>query len=274
MSVVGYPTPGKEKARWLLHAFCMGAAGSVAQSIPARLLPGAAAFYGVTPATKHLWDQARAEGRDVYYIDNAYFDSTRGEYFRVTRNRLQHTGLGYSDGKRFARLKIPISAWHRSGEHVLICPQSAEFMKVCADYPGDWIADTVAELKRWTKRELRVRPWQRDKANWYRTLPADLENCWALVTYSSASAITALLAGIPAFCTAQDCISEPLAGHYPLAYIGNPPRLEGREAWARILADHQWTAHEMEEGLCWRMLNANQTHDGHSAEDRLVASAC
>ena len=71
MSVVGYPTPNKGKARALLNAFCGGAGGDVVTEIPKRLLPGAAAFYGVTEATVHLWKQAKAEGRDWYYIDNA-----------------------------------------------------------------------------------------------------------------------------------------------------------------------------------------------------------
>jgi hypothetical protein len=253
MTVIGYPTPGKTKSRIILDAFCKGAAGCVADEHCRELLPGATAFYGVTAATKHLFDQARAEGRDWYYIDNAYFDPWRQVYFRVTKNSLQHSGRGKSDGARFARLGVAVKPWQPGGEHVLVCPQSEEFMRVCAGYPG-WLEETLAELKRITAREVRVRPWSRDKQDWYRTLPDDLRNCHALVTYSSASAITALLAGIPAICTASDCIAAPIA-HWPLDSVKWPPRIVGREEWAKVVADHQWTLGEMESGLCWRMLN-------------------
>lgn len=254
MNVIGYPTPGKDKARVILDAFCAGAGGEVARDIPARLPAGIPAFYGVTPATAHLWRQARAEGRDWFYIDNAYFDRVRGTYFRVTKNRLQHSGLGYSDGERFAGLGVAIAPWRADGRHVLICPQSEEFMRVCAGYAGHWLTDTLAELRIYA-RDLRVRPWQRDKTKWYETLGEDLKGCWALVTYSSASAITAMLAGVPAICTAEDCISRAVTGG-ELSAILDPWQPAARAAWAAVVADNQWTLDEMRSGLTWAMLNA------------------
>ena len=252
-AIVGYPTPGKDKARVILEAFCEGAKGSVVSRIPAELKPGAAAFYGVTPATKHLFDQALAEKRDVYYIDNAYFDKVRGVYYRVTRNRLQHTGIGESDGKRFKQLGIAIQPWRKTGDHILICPQSDEFMQVCARHPGDWIEQTLTRLRGLTKRDLRLREWSRDKKEAYRTLPAALENCWALVTYSSAAAISAMLSGVPAFCTASDCISKSMT-RWDLEQIEKPLYSEQREHWCKVVADQQWTLDEMKSGLCWKML--------------------
>lgn len=253
MNVIGYPTPGKDKARVILEAFCTGAGGSVGGTIPAALPPGAVpAFYGVTPATAHLWRQARAEGRSWYYIDNAYFDKVRGKYFRVTQNRLQHDGRGESDGRRFAALNVTIQPWRHEGRHVLVCPQSAEFMRVCAEYPGEWLSDALALLRTVTDRDLRVRPWQRDKTKWYETLGEDLKDCWMLATYSSASAITAMLAGVPAICTAEDCISRAITGS------SVPWHSPARAAWAAVVADNQWTLDEMREGLAWEMLNARE----------------
>lgn len=252
--ITGYPTPGKAKATALLDAFCAGAGGRVADTIPPRLLPGAAAFYGVTPATQHLWLQAKAERREWYYIDNAYFDRCREQYFRVTRGALQHDGFGASDGKRWKTLGLTIADWRQKGEHILLCPQSDEFMRTCAQHPGSWLTDTLDQLKIHTGRELRVRPWNGNKQKWYATLPADLAGCWALVTYSSASAITAMLAGVPALCTSLDCISGPMT-EVNLASIERPRYPVNRESWARVVADNQWTLDEMRSGLCWKMLN-------------------
>lgn len=256
MSVVGYPTPGKGKAKLLLDAFCTGAGGRVVKDVSV-LHSGGAAFYGVVPATKPVYEQAKDAGRDVFYLDNAYFDPTREVYFRATKNRLQHTGAGVSDGKRFDALKLTIKPWRKSGSHVLVCPQSDPFMRDVIEYPGTWLKDTLAGLAKLTDRELRVRAWTGNKREWYRTLPADLVDCWALVTYSSASSVTAILGGVPAICTGDDSIAHrgaSMAGR--LDEIESPPMPEGRREWAGVVADHQWTVDEMKSGLAWRMCNA------------------
>lgn len=254
MTVVGYPTPGKAKARTVLEAFCKGAGGHVVEVLPKTLLPGAAAFYGVTAQTKQLWEQARREGREWYYLDNAYFDKVRGTYFRATRNQLQHDGIGVSDGRRFAALGLDILPWRRDGKHVIVAPQSDEFMAVCAGYRGRWVDDAIAALYP-SGREVRVLPWRRDKAAWYARLPGNLVECWCLVTYSSASAVSALLAGVPAIVTAEDCILAH-ACRRALTEIETPPMPQDRERLMAVIADQQWTLDEMREGLAWRMLNA------------------
>lgn len=250
-SVVGYPTPGKNKALVILDAFCAGAKGRVSSDV-SRLLPGGAAFYGVVPETKSLYRQAKAEQRDVYYLDNAYFDPTREVYFRATKGALQATGREGSDCKRFDRLGIPIAPWREGGEHILVCPQSDQFMRDVARYEGNWLADTLQALRALTLRPVRVRPWTGNKKAWYSSLPEDLHDCWALVTYSSASAITAILSGVPAVCTATDCISLSQCGK--LEDIENPYRSDNRREWAGAVADSQWTLDEMRRGVAWRML--------------------
>lgn len=255
MTVVGYPTPGKAKARQILEAFCGGAGGRVVDELPRRLEDGAAAFFGVTPATKPLWEQAKREGRAWYYLDNAYFHEARGSYFRATKNRLQHDGRGLSDGQRFAALDLEILPWRKGGRHVVLAPQSDEFMQVCAAYAGRWTDDALGALYGKTERELRVLAWNRDKTQWYADLAPNLVNCWCLVTYSSASAISALLAGVPAICTAEDCVVAPWC-RADLRAIESPPRPEGREAIAAMVADQQWTLDEMRSGLAWAMVNA------------------
>lgn len=254
MNVVGYPTPGKGKALRLVSAICESVGGRVVEApLPEKLLPGAAVFYGVTPATVHLWRQAKAEGRDWYYIDNAYFDSCREKYFRVTRNRLQHDGRGKSDGKRFAALGLTVQPWREPGKHILVVPQSDEFMRLAACYPGSWLEDVCHDLRADTKREVRVRPWSRDKKAWYASLPEDLKNCHLLVTYSSAAAISALLVGIPAIVNAHDSIAWPMGTQD--GDLENPTRPDGREAWAAVVADNQWTLEEMRCGLAWEMMH-------------------
>lgn len=250
--VVGYPTPGKNKASVILDAFCAGAKGSISRDVT-KLQPGGAAFYGVVPDTKRIYREAKSEGRDVYYLDNAYFDPTREVYFRATKGKLQATGRELSDCKRFDRLGIPIAPWRETGTHVLVCPQSDQFMRDVVQYPGNWLADTLQALRAATMRPVRVRPWTGNKKEWYSSLPEDLVDCWALVTFSSASAITAVLSGVPAICTADDCISLPQCSN-SIADIERPYRGDDRREWAGAVADSQWTLDEMRRGVAWRML--------------------
>lgn len=255
MSVRCYATPGKPKALRICAAFAEGCDGEVVETIPAKLLPGPAMFYGVTPATAHLYEQAKLEERDVYYLDNSYLDATREIYFRATKNRLQHSGVGPSDGTRFAALNIPLSPWtHEVRGHVLFCPQSDEFMRVVVGYRGNWLAETLAAARTVSPLPFVSRPWIRNKRESYRTLPAALQKCWAVVTWSSASAITAILRGVPAICLGADCIARPVSGR-TLADLADPPRPIDRMSWLNAVADNQWSIPELRSGLCWRMLN-------------------
>jgi hypothetical protein len=222
-----------------------------------RLLPGAAVFYGVRPHQKRLLAQAQAEGRDWYYIDNAYFDATREKYFRVTRNRLQHHGVGESNGRRFAALNITLQPWRKRGAHVLVCPQSNEFLDLFCPEGAAWTALTVDRLRLVTDREIRVRQWRSDKVEWYRTLPEDLNNCWALVTFSSASAITAMLSGVPAFVTGEDCISRVVA-NTDLETIEHPHYWNDLRPWCNVVADNQFTVSEIMGGEAWQQLHRGE----------------
>lgn len=262
MDVTCYAQNGKSKSERLCNAFAegvrrAGGSASVHSGYAPKLREGAAVFYGVRPNQAHLLKQACIEGRDWYYIDNAYFDRTRERHFRVTRNALQHAGTGVSDGARFAVLGVSIKAWRKSGTHVLVCPQSEEFLAQFCPEGADWSAQTVARLKQLTEREIRVRPWQSNKVHWYQTLPADLRNCWALVTFSSASAITAMCDGVPAFVTALDCISRPVA-NLDLAAIETPVYSNERGAWCNVVADNQFSVDEIAQGIAWHALNADR----------------
>ena len=252
--VTAYPVAGKAKSLDICRAFVEGCGGIVSTNAQ-TLFDGPAFFYGVDSSNKHLFDAALYDtAREFYYCDNSYFDNSRQQFFRVTRNQLQHSGLGRSNGKRFAALGIPIAPWRRQGAHVVVCPQSESFMHDIAKYPGDWLHDTTQRLRAASPlRELRVRAWSSDKGALASTLAQDLVNAHALVTWSSAAAVTAILAGVPAFCSAF-CAAWPIANK-SLALIEHPERPDGRENWAGVLADNQWTINELRSGKAWSDLH-------------------
>lgn len=249
--MIAYPVPGKKKSADICAAFIEGAGEAGRQC-------DAAVFYGVTAGNIDRWHAARQSAAGFYYIDNSYFDVSRATHLRVTRNRLQHR-VNIVDNPamgRLANLGLPFKPWRDRGDgHVVVCPQSPEFMRDLAEYKGDWTQDAVAELANHTIREIRLRAWNRDKIALSKTLAEDLQGAWALVTWSSAAAITALIEGVPVFVGSVDCAAWDLAG-WGLRHIESPRTPDWREQWAADLANNQWTMDEMKSGLAWRMLNA------------------
>ena len=208
-------------------------------------------FYGVDQTNLHHWKRVNADKSDWYYIDNSYFDATRGTCYRITRNQVQHSGKGESNGQRFKALKLQVKPWRTTGDHIVVCQQSDSFMRDIAGWRSDWLTEAVRSMALVSKRRFKVRVWNRDKAKAMQTLPDDLKGAWALATYSSAASITALLAGIPVACCAGAAYSMGVR----VIDIEEPIYPEDRERFFGVLADNQWTVDEMKSGIAWQMLN-------------------
>lgn len=236
-----FPVVGKKKSEDICAAFIRGARNEGDASI----------FYGVNETNVHDLIATKAHGRDWFYIDNSYFDKTRGTHFRVTRNAYQCDGTAASDGRRFQKLGIEVKKWRSSGSHIIVCPQSNSFMRNVACYNGSWLFDVLTKLRNSTERKLKIRDWGPDKLNLKQTLEEDMRDAWALVTHSSAAAVSALIAGVPAFAAAG--AAAGICGS--LDFIEDPALVSDRERLFGVLADNQWTLEEIERGIAWEALN-------------------
>ena len=247
-SVTCYASRNKPKSRLLSEAFAQGCNGTVVIG-PQGLAPGLAAFYGVQSDTLRAFNAARARG-GFYYIDNAY----AGTGFRITRDRLQHSGIGEGDRERFRRLGVPIKPWRKSGSHVLVCPPGDYFMSMTGQpwTADEWLARTLDTLTASTDRPIRVRHKPAVKRG-FAPLAADLADCWALVTHMSATAIEAVLSGVPAFVSRHSAAAPVSATD--LTTIETPRADGDREAWAAVLAANQWSIDEIRNGIAWERLN-------------------
>lgn len=244
--IVAYAQKDKQKSRRVLEAFAAGCGGRMASANVERLEPGDVAFYGVRPPWSHLWRQAQIERRTVYYLDNAFWDADRETKFRVGRNVVQMYEFPKRDYLAFDR---PIMPWRVGGEHIVVCPQSSEFMVCVERFTEQWTDWVCRRLRMYTTRPLVIRA-KRDR----RPLADDLKGAWALVTHTSAAANEALVAGIPAFTTGL-CAASSMSNH-DLAQIEHPRCPDGRAAWAAAVSAHQWTLEEMRDGTCWKALHA------------------
>ena len=251
----GYAAKGKAKARVVCDAFVRGAGGQgVCQPPPQRLRAGAACFFGVTEPTRNLWQQARRENRDWYYLDNAYFDKVRGHLFRAVRCGIQATGFEHPDWRRFAQMGLELKPWKRTGRHIVVVVQSNTYMTVVAGKPSGWWEEGLAQIRRHTDRPILVRGWRSNKMALAKTLREALVDCWALVTWSSAAANEALLAGVPVFVAGKCAASE--MGLSDFSKIESPVYPKGRTRWAAALAGQQWSLDEFRKGVAWRTLQA------------------
>lgn len=248
--VVCYAQPEKAKSRLVLEAFAAGCAGRMASTTARQLEPGGAAFYGVRPPWRHLWAQAKLERRTVYFLDNAWFDAGRERFFRVGVNAVQSWSPRPSDGKRLAALGVRVQPWRWDGRHIVVCPQSDEFMATVAGRPN-WLAEVLREIATRTDRLVVVR-----KKGAPRPLRADLHGAWLLVAHSSAAAVEALLAGVPVIVTDPSCAMAAFGSSFSNLETGTR-RPDGREEWAARLADSQFTLNEMRDGTAWRAYQGN-----------------
>jgi hypothetical protein len=207
-----------------------------------------AVFYGVNGTNIDAWNRVRQRGQDWYYIDNSYFDKVRGQQYRVTKNRIQvKVGDKTSDGKRFAALGIEIKPWLDPSDeaHWVFIEQSPSFMRDVANDPN-WLPRRLAEVK--DKRRVVVRSWESDKLKVQKSLVDDLRGAWALVTYSSAAAVTAVAEGVFS-------VVEPMSSIAGMTCSKIDSVQDERLRYLSVLADNQFTIEELRDGKAWACLN-------------------
>lgn len=244
---VAYVAPHEKTSPRFAYAFSCGCKGPQVED--SELRPGPVALFGSPQLWSGILQEAIAESRTYYYGDHAYFG--RMEYYRVTKNALQHSGHGSAGSDRFAAHGIPIRSWRSRGDHILVCPPDASFARLMG-FPADhWVRHVVETLKEYTRRPIRVRI-RRGAEFSSHTLAQDLEGAHALVTYTSNAAVEAVLVGVPVFCLGA-CAGRTM-GLSDLSRIETPIYPDWREQWAANLAANQWTLPEIASGECWDAL--------------------
>ena len=249
--LTAYAVPEENTSPRFARAFAAGAGCGYSDS--GELLPGDVAMFGSTKR----WDilmEARAQGRDWFYGDHAYFG--RLKHYRVTRNAFQASGDGDADLNLVKKHGIEIKPWQTRGGHILVCPPDHGFeqlmLRAGVLAAADWGSRTLDILRRYTDRKLVVR----DLAEAGRSSFTEaLDGAWALVTFMSNAAVEAAMAGIPVFALGP-CAARAI-GRTELSRIESPIYPERHQFAANLLAQ-QWTLDEMADGTCWRALQAGR----------------
>jgi hypothetical protein len=151
--------------------------------------------------------------------------------------------------ERFVKLGLELKPWRKDGDFVLIAPNRA-FGAPGRAMSQDWADRAAARLEKLTKRRIVIRRHPGNDAP-KRPFVADLENCWAVVIWSSSVAVHALANGVPCFIESPHQIVKPASASGLIDELVIPDRLAAFET----MANGQWRLDEIERGEPFKLLN-------------------
>tara|TARA_R110000822_G_scaffold28159_2_gene83821 strand:+ start:1280 stop:2095 length:816 start_codon:yes stop_codon:yes gene_type:complete len=225
-------------------------------------------LFGLLRGTNLVYQHCVKNKIDFYYMDRPYWGISRQPpyFLRIVKNDHVKNFIDERPDDRFkATFPYEIKPYHKNGKKILVCPPTnsiSTFFK-----SENWLENTLAELKKYTNREIIVRekPYNpeaqlgtdgkihtgenstkapKDKINW-----SDIHS---VVTNNSAITIKALASGVPVFADSNNC-AFPIAGK-SLAQIEQPVYEDPRPLFYS-LAYGQFTEKEMSDGTAQRILD-------------------
>ncbi len=199
-----------------------------------------------------------AAGGRVLVCEEAYIRTLRGEkHFALALHDHNGAGEWHPRGpERWDSFGIELKPWRKEGRHILLREQRGIGSPIMAS-PPLWHDGAAQRLKDVTTRPVvfRAHPRSRlypDLARSQPPLAEALQGAHAVVTWASAIAVQALIAGVPVF---REAPCHVLAGacNRDLARIETPRLPDRRPAFER-LAWAQWSIPEIAAGLPFRHL--------------------
>jgi len=213
-------------------------------------------------------------GDEWWFVDTGYLSSqiTRypepmindydKTYFRIIKGGI-HTNKfsATTPDRRNKLIKQGIDAefkgWKDNGEHILLCPSSPMVCYYINNLTQEeWLKQVGEEIRKHTDRPIKMRNKPRPSNEFWGTdIKDDLKNAWCVVTNMSLSAIDGVLNMTPAF-THQKHVASLITGQHELVERPYKPEREKVEEWLNMVANHQFTIQEIEDGLAFDILKA------------------
>jgi len=197
-----------------------------------------------------------------YYMDSGYIGNYKSTsnphgwklYHRVVKDDVQHNKIIDRPDDRWRRLNYTIKS-QNSGRYILLVTPSEKPCKFYGIDRQEWLNNTIAEIKKYTDRPIKIRDKAPRQQRITSTIFDDLVDAHALVTYQSIAALESVLEGVPAFTTAPTA-ADPVCDK-DLSLIETPTKLDKDKIykWACHLAYGQFHIDEFKNGTAWRLLN-------------------
>ena len=233
-----------------------------------KILDGQRVYNGrtvIADSNLFLYKDKTNPGYWLRYSFDGVFPNT-GEYCDVN-----------PDSSRWAavqqNLNVTLRPWRTQGNHILLCLQRDGGWSMGGFEVLDWAMKTIMQLRRYTKRPIRIRAHPGDnRAKKYcdrlmklcigrrllnielstpeTSLEQDLKNCWAVVNHNSSPAVGAAIEGIPVFVTDPERSQAREIAETRLDKI-ETPFMPDRDAWAQRISQFHWSHHELRDGTAW-----------------------
>jgi hypothetical protein len=215
---------------------------------------------------KHkIMKQCLEDHNNFYYMDSGYVGNNVGDrnsqgikqYHRIVLNDMQHRIISPRPSDRWDRLGVKIHP-RRYGHKIIVAAPDEKPCKYYGINHDEWIAQTVAEIKKHTDRPIVVR--ERAPRRIDRVLNEPLsqvleQDVHALVTFNSIAAVESILTGVPAFVLAPSHVAEPVASR-DLSKIEDAfyPDHDLLMAWCHSMAYGQYHVKELKNGTAFRLM--------------------
>ena len=146
--------------------------------------------------------------------------------------------------------------WRDSGKYILLCPSSPTVtMQINGISQEEWIKQVSEELKKHTDRPIKIRNKPRPNNEWWQTdIRDELKDSWCVVTNMSLAAIDGILNVTPAFTHQRHVASLVTSRKINLVEKPFKPGRKTIQEWLHMIANHQFTIQEIEDGLAQKVL--------------------
>lgn len=171
-------------------------------------------------------------------------------------------------------LNVSLRPWRTQGDHILMCLQRDGGWSMAGQDVVSWAIDVIQELRRYTRRMIRIRTHPGDKrakkysdriiklcigrklgpvslSDGHSSLEHDLKNCWAMVNHNSSPGVAAAIEGIPVFLTDPIRSQAQQVANTNLSLIENPI-MPDRQQWIERISQFHWSHDDLRNGNCWR----------------------
>lgn len=181
---------------------------------------------------------------------------------------------------------LEIKPWRRDGNRIVLALQRPTDASIPVPevrrsaYYRDWLLRTIDILLSVSPRPIYVRPHPASlkmdsEAKWIEVLRKDigsrahwdlrpisfiecLADCWTCISYSSGSAVEAVIAGVPSIVGNSGSFAWDVSGH-DVSKVEEPFTPE-RTSWLNDLAWVEWSLPEIEQGSPWLHLRPAFTY--------------
>lgn len=211
---------------------------------------------------KRIMQNCKDSNTNFYYMDSGYIGNYKcsvnpagfKHFHRIVKNNLQHTDIIDRPDDRWRKLRHKLHPLRKSGEHVLLVTPSKKPCKFYNLELKEWIEQTVAQLKQFTDRPIKIRHKHGRGSRVARSIYEDLSGAHACVTLQSIAAVESVMFGVPAFALAP-CAADPVCDK-DLSLIESPTVQDADKIykWACHLAYGQYHINEMADGTAYKLL--------------------